>query len=426
MDLAIGPMPERRAAAPASSRLTERVVLQVGGALAATFLLLSIVTGVAPLPGLHGWVAIHLALAGASTDAIGTFMPHFGVTLAGTRPVAAWLRLAGVLALFLGMLGVALGRALIGDVFGASSGLLVLVGLTLTAWNTYAPMRSGLARRHPIVQLTYGVALADLVVGASLAILLLFGFAPVASAWVGLKPAHAWLNVFGFMSLTIAGTLIYLYPTMLGTRIRPHPSMAIAVLGLMVGPPAVALGSWLHLSWLAVVGGSLALLGAFGLFAYGLDVWRRRGKWANDLEWHDLTARHGLAGMVWFIVTLAALLVGLIRDGVAVQGWTIGALAVPLIGGWALQELVGAWGHLLPAVGPGSMAIKARQRWLLSRFGLARVVAWNAGLVLLWAGFGLGVAVLIAAGVLLFGLAALTALALLAAALLAALRGGSR
>jgi hypothetical protein len=102
----------------------------------------------------------------------------------------------------------------------------------------------------------------------------------------------------------------------------------------------------------------------------------------------------------------------------AVPGWSIGLLAVPVIGGWALQELVGAWGHLLPAVGPGDMAAKARQRDLLSRRGGVRVIGWNAGLLVLWVGFGLGVPVLIAAGAIIFGAAAATALVLLARALL--------
>jgi hypothetical protein len=65
------------------------------------------------------------------------------------------------------------------------------------------------------------------------------------------------------------------------------------------------------------------------------------------------------------------------------------------------------------------MAVKARQRDLLSRWGLARVAAWNVGLVVLWAGFGLGVPLLIAAGVLVFASAVLAALTLLIRALFA-------
>jgi nitrite reductase (NO-forming) len=418
MGLAIGPMPERQAAAPASPRLTERHILRLGIALAAGFILLSVLAGFAPLGALHGWVSIHLALAGAASVAIGTFMPHFGVTLAGTRPEPPALRLAGVLALAAGMAGVALARPLAGDLAAAVSGGLVLIGITVTAWTTFAPLRSGLARRHPIVQVTYGVALADVAIGATLAILFLAGWQPVTAAWIGLKPAHAWLNVFGFVSVTIAGTLIYLWPTMLGARVRAHPTMALAVGGLLLGPPLVALGSWLHGRPLAVAGGVAVLLGAAGLLGYGLEVWRRRGTWTRDLAWHRLAARHGLAGMAWFVLVAATALVGLVRDGAAVPGWSLGPMAVPLIGGWTLQVLVGAWGHLLPAVGPGDMAAKARQREVLGRWGTSRVLAWNAGLLLLWPGFGLGLPVLIAAGVALFGAAALTSLALLAMALL--------
>jgi len=166
MNLAIGPMPERAAAPPASSRLGERAILRMGIALTATFLSASIVSGLLPVGGLHGWVATHLALAGAATVAIGTFMPHFAVTLAGTRPEPWRLRLGGVLALALGMATVALGRPLAGAEAAGAGGVLVLAGIGLTGWITYAPLRFGLARRHPIVQLTYGAALADLATGA--------------------------------------------------------------------------------------------------------------------------------------------------------------------------------------------------------------------------------------------------------------------
>lgn len=417
----MGPVPERMTSAPAAQRLTERDILRLGITLAVSFVVLSVLSvlsGLAPFGSLHGWVTIHFSLAGAATVAIGTFMPHFGVTLAGTRPQPSGLRLAGVLCLALGMLGVALGRPWFGDVFAAGGGGLVLLGLGITAWNTYAPLRSGLARRHPIAQLSYGLALLDLGVGATLAILLLLSWAPVASDWIALKPAHVWLNVFGFVSLTIAGTLIYLYPTILGARIRGHPTIALAVGGLAIGPPLVAAGAAFGVSGLAVVGGLGTLIGALGLLGYGIEARTRRGTWANDLAWHALAARHGLAGMAWFVLAVGAAVAGLIRDGVAVPGWTIGALAVPLIGGWALQELVGAWGHLLPAVGPGDMASKARQREVLSRWGLGRVAAWNVGLALLWPGVGLGIAPLVAAGAIVFGASGFATLGLLARALL--------
>jgi hypothetical protein len=141
MGPAIGPMPERRDAAPASPRLGERAILRFGIALTGAFLLASAVTGLIPLGGLHGWVATHLALAGAATVAIGTFMPHFGVTLAGTRPEPGWLRLTGVLSLAAGMAGVALGRPLLGPAAAGAAGLVVIVGIAV-------PAPGGWAGRH--------------------------------------------------------------------------------------------------------------------------------------------------------------------------------------------------------------------------------------------------------------------------------------
>ena len=402
---------------PAAAGISERTVLRLGLTLVAAFLILAMVTGLLPMAGLHGWVAIHLSLAGAATVAIGTFMPHFGVILAGTRPEPPALRLAGVLSLGVGMMVVALGRPAFGGGVAAGGGLLVLVGVGLTAWNTYAPLRSGLARRHPIAQAAYGVALAELAVGASLAVLFLLGYEPVTRAWVNLKPFHVWLNALGFVSLTIAGTLVYLFPTMLGARIRAHVTLFVALVGLGLGPPIVAIGAAAASPGLAIGGGALSLAGGVGLLGYGIDAWRRRGRWANDRAWHDLAVRHGLAGMAWLVVSLAALLVGLVRDGGSPPGWTIGLLAVPLIGGWAMQELVGAWGHLLPAAGPGSMETKARQRALLSRWGTARVTGWNLGLAVTWLGLGLDILPLAVAGFVTFGIAAALTLALFVAAL---------
>jgi len=421
MGPAIGPMPERRDAAPASPRLGERAILRFGIALTGAFLLASAITGVLPLGGLHGWVATHLALAGAATVAIGTFMPHFGVTLAGTRPEPGWLRLTGVLSLAAGMAGVALGRPMLGPTAAGAAGLVVIVGIAVTAWTTYAPLRPGLARRHPVVQVTYGVALANLAVGATLAVLLLLGWAPIAGAWTALKPAHAWLNVFGFVSLTVAGTLVYLYPTMLGARIRPQAAMGAALVGLLLGPPLAAIGYAAAVAPLAVVGAGTTLIGAAGLLWYGLDTWRRRGSWTADRAWHDLSARHGLAAQAWFVAAATAALGSILVEGVVVPGWTLGLLAVPVMGGWVAQVLVAAWTYLLPAVGPGDMALKARQRQALAAGGLARVVAWNAGLLLLWSGLATASWLLIAPGVLLFGIAALGSLTLLARALMMSL-----
>src|SRR5687767_3710711 len=88
-----------RAAEPArQQRLTERHVLALGLAASGAFVLAAIVVAaVTAIEGGSSWAALHLALAGAATTAIATFMPHFAITLAGTRPEPASHRIAGLM-----------------------------------------------------------------------------------------------------------------------------------------------------------------------------------------------------------------------------------------------------------------------------------------------------------------------------------------
>lgn len=334
------------------------------------------------------WAGIHLALAGAALVAVGTFMPHFGVTLAGTRPESGLLRIAGVISLAMGAALVVSGVSLAANevaLFGAG---LVWLGLAITVWATFHPMRHPLARRHPIVAAAYGVALAEVSIGIGLPVLMLAGWEPAMMAWRQLKPAHVWLNLFGFMSLTISATLVYLYPTVLGARIRVHASLVAMIGGGMAGPLVVAGAALLDSQALGVIGGLVTFAGAVGQGVYAADVWRRRGRWTTDANWHAASIGHISAGMGWYLAAVVTAVVGIIRDGVAPVGWGIGALAIPLVAGWAMQILVGAWSHLLPAVGSGDPGARARQRGRLGAAARPRIVAWNAAVLFAWLGLG--------------------------------------
>ena len=79
----------------------------------------------------------------------------------------------------------------------------------------------------------YAAALADVAVGVAIATAdgRRLGAASIG-AWAALKPAHAWLNVFGFLSIVVAATLVHLAPTVVGARIQPRRSATIALVGL--------------------------------------------------------------------------------------------------------------------------------------------------------------------------------------------------
>lgn len=384
---------------PASrTHLTERHVLALGLALSGTFVGAALLVAVLALAaGGSTWAALHLALGGAAATAIGTFMPHFAVTLAGTRPQPVRLRLVQLGLLSGGASAAVLGVTLAGGNLALVGAVAMLAGVGLTAWQVLAPLREPLARRHPIVTLTYLVALTEMAAAVSLGGLAAAGFAPVLGAWATLRGAHAWLALPGAVTLTIFGTLVYLAPTILGARIRPSPMLVLATIGLLVGPPLAAAGFALASTPVVLGGMGLATIGAAGQVGYVIDVARRRGRYTSEHDWRRASAWHIVAGPGWLVTALAVALVEII-GGRPIAGWSLGALAIPLVGGWLLQELVGSWTHLAPAVTPGNAARHAAQRRRLAPASRLRPIAWNVGVAATWAGMAAGVPALTATG----------------------------
>ena len=415
----IGPMPSGGATAGTAPhrRVTERHVLALG--LSVSALLLVAAGTIAALTALGGgspWAAIHLALAGAATVAIGTFMPHFAVTLAGTRPRPVAERLAGIGLLGVGSAAVVIGLSLAGGWLAGIGAAVMLAGLGVVAWQTLEPMRDPLSRRHHVVTMTYGVALAQLATGIAIGGLAAINVSWVVAAWANLRPAHAWISLFGAVSLTIFATLVYLAPTVLGARIRPSGWLAAGVAGLLAGPLTAAIGFALGSVAVVIAGMSLTLVGAVGQFGYVVDAARRRGPFTSQHDWRRVAAWHLGAGPAWFAAAIAAALVGTVVGG-PVAGWSIGPLAVPMIAGWMFQELVGSWTHLVPSITPGTPDEHARQRRVLAVASRSRLVAINAGVALAWAGASLGIAPMAAAGGLLIGASVVVSVGLLARAL---------
>jgi len=417
--IGIDPMPAGgTTAGPATgTRLTERHVLALGLAVAGVLVLAAgAAAGATLLAGGSPWTAIHLALAGAATVAIGTFMPHFAVTLAGTRPRAAVERLVAIGLLATGATTVVIGMTVVGGWLAGIGSLAMLAGLGVVAVQTLAPPRDPLARRHHVVTLTYGAALVQLAAGISIGGLSAAGLPWAVASWAELRAAHVWLALFGAVSLTIFGTLVYLAPTVLGARIRPSTVLIVGAVGMLAGPPITAVAFVVSLLPLALAGMALTLLGAFGQIGYLLDVVRRRGPFTSEHDWRRASWGHLFAGPAWFAAALVVAVVGMI-GGDPLRGWSIGLLAVPMIAGWMLQELIGSWTHLAPSVTPGTAASHARQRRVLAVASRTRLVALNAGVALAWLGGALGVAPAIGAGALLIGASALVAVALLIRAL---------
>jgi hypothetical protein len=92
-----------------------------------------------------------------------------------------------------------------------------------------------------------------------------------------------------------------------------------------------------------------------------------------------------VAGAGWFAFAVAIALGETIAGG-RLAGWSLGDLALPMVAGWMLQELVGSWTYLVPSVTPGEPRHHAAQRRALAPLSRLRPIAWNVGLGLAFLG----------------------------------------
>ena len=368
------------------------------------------------------WLPLHLALAGGASTAISGVMPFFVAALSAGRPAPSRLRVGGV-ALVAG--GAALvtvhGYAPELAALPAVGGCVYLAGIAATALAVQASGRAGLMVRRPIVTTGYMLALANVGIGGTLGTLLVAGWPPALERLVPLRAAHAWTNLVGFVSLVIMATLLHFLPTVLGTRIVPRRSAAIAILATAMGSPLVVagfVGSWLPA---AGAGAVLTLVGAAALVAEARAVHQARGRWTTDPGWHLLAGGGLLAGVAWYAVGagLASVIVlvrvlGVTGDAAA---WQSAVVAPALVVGWVVQVLVASWTHLLPSIGPGGPVDHAAQRVVLGRAARPRLLALNGGTALILLGWPMGIAPLAAAGAVLAAVAVVASAGLAWAAL---------
>lgn len=369
------------------SRTADRRITLAGLFVSAGFLAAAVAAAILPEAVRRGaWLPVHLALAGAAGTAIASVLPFFVAALSVAPPMSGIVR-GGAIGLIAGgaaaaSLGVAGGM----ESLALAGALGYLAGLGGVAVAAFWPLRASRGPRRRLVVAAYGAAIAQVAVGVGLVIAMLAGVPPVVEGWALLKPAHAWLNVFGFLSVVIAATLVHLAPTVAGTRIVPRRSAQVALAGLVTGAPLIALGLALGEDRVARIGALAELLGAIGLVAHALAVRHNRGTWTTDPGWHRLTSWSLLAAPAWFLVAVAMAAGRILWLGAVPDAWSLGSIAAPLAVGWVVQVLIGAWSQLLPSIGPGDMAAHAHQRACLGRAAIGRVGALNLGVALVTLG----------------------------------------
>jgi nitrite reductase (NO-forming) len=405
------------AARPVISRDADRRITFGGMVVSAVLLALAAGSLALPAADRHGlWLPLHLLLAGTAGTAIASVLPFFSAAIAVARPVRPAIRTAAIGLIAGGALVVSLAVVRGSTGIAVAGGIAYLAGLAIVAVAAFTPLRGALVPRGRFIGGAYAVAIAEVATGVALATAMLAGLAPVVERWALLKPAHAWLNVFGFLSIVVATSLVHLAPTVAGSRIRFRPSAAIAVLGLAAGTPLVALGLALASDPLARLGAIVELLGAVAIVGHALAVHRDRGRWTTDPEWHRFTSWSLTVAPWWFLLASGIAAGRVLSYGASPASWSIELLAAPLALGWLVQVLLGSWTHLVPAIGPGDRAQHARDRVVLGRWAAPRVVALNAGTGAITLGVATGTGLAFAAGAALSGAAVAGALVLLVVA----------
>ena len=331
------------------------------------------------------WLALHLVLLGAATNAIVVWSEHFAAALLRTRPVSEGLATARALVLNLGILavlwGVQTGRSAVAAGGACVVGVVVLGhGLVLAT-----RIGSALPGRLSGTVWFYVAAAAALLAGMGMGLWLAGGVAASAGAYLALRLAHVHLNVLGWVGLAVVGTQFTLWPTVLRTRMVPGLEWAVRW-----SLPPLALGLAVAAGGLASQRRGVALVGLGG-YAVGLGIAlvpfvRTAGRRPPRTAAAWMLG----AGMVWFAVAVVADLGALMTSVRVVDlDGLVARLAPVVVAGFALQTLIGALTYLLPVVfGRGAYGNR-RLTHILDLGWPLRVAAVNLGVVLLvvgWAG----------------------------------------
>ena len=325
------------------------------------------------------WLLIHLILLGALTHSAMVWSEYFAHTLLKTRATPDDERAQDQR---IGVLGVGALLVLVG--FPSDQWLIVFAGALFVAaamaWHIAHLLKkfcAALPGRFRVVIRYYVTAACMLPIGATFGAVLAFG---VNDEWRGrLMITHMVFNLLGWIGLTVIGTLLTFWPTMIRARMDPHAekyarqSYPLFLLGIAVMSAGALSG--------------VQLLSLVGLATYtaGLVWWGRA-----------LIAPLRQKGLVEFAPTSVGVSmlwasVGLVWVGYLLAtsaNWPevtdkLPTVAAVFVVGFALQLLLGALSYLIPMlIGRGPAMTRAAQG-PLNAGGAFRIIVPNVAL-LVW------------------------------------------
>jgi len=333
------------------------------------------------------WLPIHLAVAGAVAVTISGAMQTFAAALTAAPSPPRALSVTQFTLVNTGTALVVVGYPTHHPGLVIAGGSLFVAAMVLLAVTLARAWRIGLNRRHPVPVMMYSAAVASILAGATLGALIGGGIVTDGVTRLALRETHMVLNVLGFASLTIAGTLITLLPTVLRVRMPAARAGQMATL-LTSGVGLLALGLALQFAPIAAGGAVLLASGALGVAFMAVKTARIPRRY-----FVAVSAKHLMCAMTWFVAGTVALGVAMLRTPSTEFDILPPALAafhsfgpvylVVFVGGWLLQTLLGAWLYILPTGIPGGPEDRRILLAGVEHGARLQLVAINGGLLLL-------------------------------------------
>ena len=337
-----------------------------------------LLTLVHPFVAGSDWLMVHLVLLGAMTHSAMVWSTHFTRALLHLpeTPAGRSRQNGRIGLLIVGTLAVLIGVPTSLWHLTVTGAALVAAAVLWHGWDLWHALRHALPGRFHLTVRYYLAAVVALVGGAGLGAWLARGLNDELHGRV--LVAHSMSMVLGWLGLTVTGTLVTLWPTMLRTRIddRADRLARQALPVLCAGLTLLVVSSAAGWRWPALLG--------LVTYAAGLAWWGRAliapVRKAPPRAFSPASVG---AALGWAVVALA-----LVAWRIATaSSWEqvalgYGQVAVVVTVGFAAQLLAGALSTLIPVVlGGGPSVVRAAVGWF-DRAWVWRLVVINVGLAL--------------------------------------------
>ncbi|GFG70176.1 multicopper oxidase domain-containing protein [Mycolicibacter senuensis] len=319
------------------------------------------------------WLPVHALLLGAATNAIVIWSGHFTTTLCRVPDPPHWHLVAKLAVLNAGVIATLAGVTWNAEALtGLGGAVVAAVGVAHGA-ELIAMKKSALSARFDYLVGFYLAAVVALLIGSAAGATMAFG---VARWYARLWTTHVHVMLYGWIGLTVVGTLFTLWPTTIREKITPR-SFAMArralptlTAGLAIATAGLIADSW----WLAAAGLAGYAIGA-GLAIVGL--WPGRS-FTGPAAWMLVGATGWLGVAV--VIEVVALIAG--RSVDVLPAFVEHTLLPLLAVGFVAQILLGALSQLLPILVAHGPPIRKAVIAYLDQGWQVRVAAINVAVPL--------------------------------------------